>query len=49
MQVGELIEVLKKVDYTKTVIIEMDDEKSEIETYHDLPNEFVLSSLDMPY
>jgi len=47
MQVGELIEILKKVDYTKPVIIEMDDEKSEIETYYDLPNEFVLSSLEL--
>lgn len=48
MQVGKLIEILKKVDYTKPVIIEMDDEKSEIETYYDSPNEFVLSSLELP-
>jgi len=47
MQAGRLIEILKEVDYTKQVIIEMDDEKSEIRTYHDLPNEFVLSSLDL--
>jgi len=48
MQVGELIEVLKKVDYTKSVMIEIDDEKSYIETYHDLPNVFVLSNLELP-
>jgi len=48
MEVGELIEVLKKVDYTKSVMIEIDDEKSYIETYYDLPNEFVLSNLELP-
>ena len=48
MQVGELIEILKKVDYTKSIMIEIDDEKSYVETYCNLPNEFVLSSLELP-
>ena len=47
MQVGELMEILKKVDYTKSVMIEINDEKSYIETYCDLPNEFVLSNLEL--
>ena len=48
MQVGELIELLEKVDYTKPVFIEIDDKKSEVETYCDLTNEFVLSNLELP-
>ena len=48
MKVGELIEILKKVDYTKSIMIEIDDEKSYVETYCNLPNEFVLSSLELP-
>jgi len=46
MQVGELMEILKKVDYTKSVMIEINDEKSYVETYCDLPNEFMLSNLE---
>jgi len=45
MQVGELIEKLEKMDYTKTVYIAIDEFESDINSVIDKPNWIILTNL----